>query len=174
MPSFLPSVSLHHLTTASRDTRCFVTSANGPEKSLSAGMRYSVSAAAAGVPAATLIRAARPIANPCHNVLIGCPPGEDVASPRASSQPSLATLVVLHVLEALAVPRQAHAEIELLDVLVVAQLTARAGQHDPAVLHHVPVIGDAQRHVGVLLDHEEGDPLLLPQSLDQLEDLGHD
>ena len=52
------------------------------------------------------------------------------------------------------------AEVELLHVLVGPELFRLAVEHDTAVLHDVPVVRDAERQVGVLLDQEEGGPLL--------------
>src|SRR5450756_2560851 len=62
-----------------------------------------------------------------------------------------------HVLEALAVHRHAHAEVEFLDVLVLAQLGPGPVQHYTSIFHHVAVISNRQRHVGVLLDDKERD-----------------
>src|SRR5450756_2560849 len=72
------------------------------------------------------------------------------------------------------VPRNAHAEVEFLDVLVLAQLGPGPVQNYASVFHHVAVVGDRQRHVGVLLDDKERDAFLLPQALDQFENLGND
>src|SRR5690606_1792855 len=73
----------------------------------------------------------------------------------ASSKPAFAALVALYITEALAV-RAAHAEVELLHILVLAQALGLAVHHDAAVLQDVAVVGVAQRHVGVLLGQEEG------------------
>src|SRR5262245_52564637 len=49
------------------------------------------------------------------------------------------------------------AEVELLDLTVIAQPPAIALQHDAAVFQHVAVIGDGKCHRGVLLDDDDGD-----------------
>src|ERR1700676_5386714 len=62
------------------------------------------------------------------------------------------------------------AEIGLLDHLVVAQALGGAVQYHLAGLQDIPVVGDGERHVGVLLHHEDGGALLV-DGLDQVEDL---
>ena len=69
---------------------------------------------------------------------------------RRSRQPTLAPLVMLHVAERLALAL-GDAEVELLDVLVLAQRLGLAVHHDAAVLQDVAVAGILERHVGVLL-----------------------
>src|SRR5262249_39574135 len=76
-------------------------------------------------------------------------------------QPAFTALVVLHVTVRLASADLGQPEVELLDVGVVPQRRRRALQHDPAVLHHVAVVGDGQRQGRVLL-HEQHRELLLP------------
>src|SRR6476620_7234541 len=88
----------------------------------------------------------------------------------ASSQPALAPLVGLHVAEALALGA-ADAEVELLDVLVLAQRLGVAVHHDAAVLQDVAVSGVAQRHVGVLFGQQEAHLLLGIDVAHDLEDL---
>src|SRR3954462_10596588 len=73
-----------------------------------------------------------------------------------SSQPSLAPLEALQILETLALVAGA-AEVEFLDVLVVAQLVGGAVEHDLALLHDVAVACDRQRRARVLLHQENGD-----------------
>src|SRR6185369_720855 len=48
-----------------------------------------------------------------------------------------------------------HAEVELLDVVLLAQPLAGVFHDDAAVLEDVAVVGDIERHVGVLLDQEQ-------------------
>src|SRR4029453_4011655 len=92
---------------------------------------------------------------------------------RASREPPLATLVVLHVAVALPLSDAGQSEVELLDVLVLADRLHVAVQHDPAVLHHVHVLGEAQRHVGVLLGEQHRDLFLAVEPAHDLEDLLH-
>src|SRR5262245_1012777 len=47
------------------------------------------------------------------------------------------------------------AEIELADVLVREQARRWAVEHDPAVLHHVGVVGGVERDLRVLLDEQD-------------------
>src|SRR6266550_9009047 len=77
-----------------------------------------------------------------------------------SLQPPLAPAVVLDVAERTAA-FAADAEIEFLDVLVLAQRGGVAVEHDAAVLQDVAVMGKAQRHVGVLLGQQDRDLLAL-------------
>lgn len=63
------------------------------------------------------------------------------------------------------------AEIELLDVGVLAHLGGGAFENDAAVLHDVAVLGDGERHFGVLLDEQDSEVLLGHQLLHDLEDL---
>src|SRR6266540_5309389 len=62
----------------------------------------------------------------------------------ASGQPALATSVVLHLSVALALPEFGQAQVEFLDVLVVAQFAGLTLEDDPAAVHEVAVVGDAQ------------------------------
>src|SRR5690606_14341780 len=170
-PSSLPLVSLHHLSTVLREVNRLLRSANGPALSTRVGIVYAVCAQAA-VAASMLVDAARAM----QNAFMSEPPCGflPATGTHRSAKPALATFVVLNVPKALALPRQAHAEVECLDVLVLAHLGAGAFEHDAPVLEHVAVVGDGQRHLGVLLDDEEGQPLLVAQALDQREDLGDD
>ena len=64
-----------------------------------------------------------------------------------------------------------HAEVELLDVVLLAQPRAGVFHHDAAVLEHVAVVGDVERHVGVLLDQQDGRAALAVDAHHDLEDL---
>src|SRR5512138_871253 len=88
------------------------------------------------------------------------------------SKPALAALVELEVL----VARLAHAaaEVELLHVLVRAQLVRLAVEDDAAALHDVAVVGDAEGEVRVLLDEQEARLLLAVHAHDDVEDLAHE
>src|SRR6266542_2536546 len=88
-----------------------------------------------------------------------------------SRQPALAALVVLHVAVALALAHAGQPQVELLDVLVVADGLPVAVQHDAAVLHDVGVLGDPQRHRGVLFSQQDRHVLLAVQPAHDLEDL---
>src|SRR4051812_44727358 len=79
-----------------------------------------------------------------------------MTSGRASSQPPLPALETLQVLETLALIAGA-AEIEFLDVLIVAQLVGAAVEHDLPLFHDVAVACHRQRGAGVLLDQQDGD-----------------
>src|SRR5438105_15270103 len=68
-------------------------------------------------------------------------------------------------------PGLLHAEVELLDVLLVAQAGARVFHHDAAVLQYVAVVGGVERHVGVLLHQQDGGAALAIDAHDDLEDL---
>src|ERR1700733_1912029 len=54
-------------------------------------------------------------------------------------------------------------EIGFLDFTTAAQLRGRAFEHDPTALQDVAVIGDRERHVGVLLHQKNGDAEFLAQ-----------
>ena len=74
-------------------------------------------------------------------------------------------------------PPAAHArldaEIEFLDVLVLQQALAGIVHHDAADFEHVAVVGGLERHVGVLLDEQDGDAALAVDAADDVEDLLH-
>ena len=98
----------------------------------------------------------------------------DVAKLEAAAQPYQRRLppVLLDVAVA-ALPFAAEAEVELADVRMPAQLVRGAGEHDAAVLQHVGVVGDIERHRGVLLDQQYRHPELAAdhlQASDQLLD----
>src|SRR4249920_1303731 len=73
----------------------------------------------------------------------------------ASAIPAAAAAVLLHVAVAAAPLAAACPEIELAHVLVRAQPLRRAVEHDAAVLDHVGVVGEIERHVRVLLDDQQ-------------------
>src|SRR5262249_26763624 len=91
-----------------------------------------------------------------------------------SECPAFSALVELQVLEALAPAGLAEPEIEFADIVVAAQRVGRALEDDPAVLHHVAVVGDAQGDLGVLLDQEERRPALDVDLADDVEDLAQE
>src|SRR5436190_11270913 len=64
-----------------------------------------------------------------------------------------------------------HAEIELLDVVLLAQPRAGVLHDDAAVLEDVAVVGDVERHVGVLLDQQQRRAAVAVDAHDDLEDL---
>src|SRR5258708_28112941 len=72
-------------------------------------------------------------------------------------EPALAPAVVLDVAERTAT-LAADAEVEFLHVLVLAQARGLPVEHDAAVLQDVAVMGEAQRHVGVLLREQARHP----------------
>src|SRR5919198_5744090 len=90
-----------------------------------------------------------------------------------SERPPLSPLVELHVLEALAAAGLAEPQVELAHVVVAAQLDGRPVEDDPAVLHDVAVVRDAQGHLGVLLDEQERRPPLFVNLTNDVEDLAH-
>src|SRR5450432_1717350 len=70
-----------------------------------------------------------------------------ISSP--SGEPALAALVALHVAVALALARsRPGAEVELANVLVLAQRRGRTVHDDPPAFQDVAVVRVAQRHVG--------------------------
>src|SRR5258708_17149063 len=82
-------------------------------------------------------------------------------SSASSAIPSPAAAILLHVA---VVPALAAlgAEIEFLDVGMAAQALGGAVEHDPAVLHHISVVGDFQRYGRALLHDQDGDAQLAP------------
>src|SRR2546421_11091748 len=72
-------------------------------------------------------------------------PSVRLIRPSRSAQPAFTALVVLHLAIGLARAHLGEAQVELLDVGVVAQAGGGALQHDAAVFHHVAVVGDGQR-----------------------------
>src|SRR6266568_796250 len=67
-----------------------------------------------------------------------------------------------------------HAEIELLDVVLLEQAVAGVLHDDAADLQDVAVVGHVQRHVGVLLHEEDGHPPLAVDPDDDIENLLHE
>src|SRR5262245_51772333 len=68
-----------------------------------------------------------------------CAVGRGAKPPSELGKPSLPAAVVLHVAVALALPHARQAQVELLDVLVVADRPRVAVEHDATGLHHVAV-----------------------------------
>src|SRR5690606_16575812 len=62
-----------------------------------------------------------------------------------------------------------HAEVELLDVVLLAQAVATVVHHDAAALEHVAVVGHVEGHVGVLLHQQDGGAALAVDADDDLE-----
>src|SRR5579864_5059718 len=60
------------------------------------------------------------------------------------------------------------AQISLLHHLIVAEALGAAGEHHFAGLQYIAVGGDRERHVGVLLHHENGGALTVDR-LDEIE-----
>src|SRR5712692_3842433 len=102
------------------------------------------------------------------------PPKRSVSHSIASSAiPPPAAAILLHV--AVAPPFTAvMAEVELLDVRVAAQALGGAVEHDPAVLHHVAVVGDFERHRRALLDDQDGDAELAPDFAEAMQQILND
>src|SRR5436305_3097011 len=90
------------------------------------------------------------------------PKCNDSASTSSSAIPSPGAAILLD--SAIAAPFRAAglAEIELLDVAVLAQSRAVAIEHDTAVLQHVAVVGDREGRSRALLDDHDGDAELVP------------
>jgi hypothetical protein len=63
-----------------------------------------------------------------------------------------------------------HAEVELLDVVLLAQVGAGVFHHDAAVFQHIAVVGGVERHVGVLLHQQDGGAALAVDAHHDLED----
>src|SRR5829696_5663052 len=90
-----------------------------------------------------------------------------------SAIPAPPPAVLLYVSVA-ALALAAEAQVELADIRVPAQFVGCARKHDAAVLQHVSVIGDIERHRGVLLDQQHGHAQIPPNHLQQLDELLHD
>src|SRR4051794_6071289 len=85
------------------------------------------------------------------------PPKRKVRASIASSAiPPPAAAIWLDVAVALALAALA-AEIEFLDVRVIAQPLGTAVEHDAAILHHIAVVGNLERDGRALLDDQDGD-----------------
>src|SRR5262245_36818252 len=80
------------------------------------------------------------------------------AAPRStpSAQPALTPAIMLDVPVALAMANAGETQVELLDVLVVADHGRVPVQDDPPALHHVGILGEAERHGRVLLREQHG------------------
>src|SRR5260370_38240663 len=105
---------------------------------------------------------------------VGCSPQRvSFLAGAISEHPALAALVELDLLEALPAAGLAEAQVELADVVVAPQLGGRTVEDDPAVLHDVAGVGDAEGDLAVLL-HEQDRRRPLPlDRLADLEDLLH-
>src|SRR5262245_33316809 len=93
------------------------------------------------------------------------PNASDRRSISSSAIPSPAAAILLDVAVAAALAAllaALAAEVEFLDVGMIAQALGRAVEHDAAVLHHIAVVGDLERHRGALLDDQDGDAELAP------------
>src|SRR6266850_7081059 len=64
-----------------------------------------------------------------------------------------------------------HAEVELLDVFLLAQPRASVLENDAAHFKDIPVVGGCQREVGVLLDQQDGGALLAIDARDDRKDV---
>src|SRR5215813_9132095 len=83
-------------------------------------------------------------------------------STSSSAIPPPAAAVLLHVAVAAALPAARLAEVELLDIGMIAQARAVAVEHDAAVLQDVAVIGDIECHRRTLLYQHHGDAEIAP------------
>src|ERR1041384_1014581 len=90
------------------------------------------------------------------------PKRNDNASTLSSAIPSPGAAILLDSAIAAAFRAAGLAEIELLDVAVLAQPRAVAVEHDAAVLQHVAVVRDRERGGGALLHDHDGDAELVP------------
>src|SRR5438067_6270456 len=93
--------------------------------------------------------------------------------PRSSSSaiPAARAVVLLDLPVAAASARAA--EIELRDIAVRAQPLRRTVEHDAAVLHHIAIVGNIERHAGVLFHEENRHAKLAPYCLQALHQLLH-
>ena len=94
-------------------------------------------------------------------------------------QPSMTRVACLHrhVFRLFPAAPPAHAlfllaEVELLDVLTFEQVVTRTIHDHAAHFHHVSALRHTQCRIRVLLDQQDGQPLLTIQAPDNLEDLG--
>src|SRR5262245_20032209 len=78
-------------------------------------------------------------------------------STSSSAIPPPAAAVLLDGAVAAALPLARLPKVELLDVTVALEARRVAVQHDPAVLQHVAVVGNLQRHGRALLHQHHGD-----------------
>src|SRR4029453_5631273 len=96
-------------------------------------------------------------------------PSSTVRPPKRSVRPSIPrsaipppTAAILLDVAVAASLAAGMAEIELLDIRMIAQPLGVPVEHDPAVLHHIAVVGDLERHGRALLDDQDGDAELAP------------
>src|SRR5205807_1320670 len=75
-----------------------------------------------------------------------------------SRQPPFAASIVLDVTVALPLPHAGESQVELLDVLVLADRPRVAVEDHAPALHDVAVLREPERHRGVLLGEQDGDP----------------
>src|SRR5512145_757037 len=78
-------------------------------------------------------------------------------SASSSAIPPPAAAVLLDIAVAAARPAAGLAQVELLDVGMVAQARTVAIEHDAAVLQHVAVVGDGEGNCSALLHQNHGD-----------------
>src|SRR5262249_12991071 len=83
------------------------------------------------------------------------------ASISSSAIPSPAAAILLDVAIASSLAALA-AEIEFLDIRVLAQALGGAVEYNAAVFHDIAVVGDVERHSGALLYDQNGDPEFTP------------
>ena len=68
---------------------------------------------------------------------------------------------MLHLAVAFAFSHRTETQVELLDILVIPQLLHRAVQNDPTVFHDIPMVGDIQGYLYILL-HEQNGKFIFP------------
>src|SRR2546421_4851721 len=90
-----------------------------------------------------------------------------------SRQPPFAASIVLDVTVALPLPHAGESQVELLDVLVLADRPRVAVEDHAPALHDVAVLREPERHRGILLGEQDGDPFLAVHAAHDLEDLVH-
>src|SRR5215471_21012856 len=100
-------------------------------------------------------------------------PGTTSMRAACSRQPALAAFIMLTFAERFALAL-GDAQVEFLDVLVLAQRRRLAVEHDATALQDIAVARVAQRHVGVLLGEQERHALVLIEAFDDPENLLHD
>src|SRR5262245_48660389 len=89
------------------------------------------------------------------------PPKRRLRSATSSSAiPPPAAAVLLDVAVAAACAAARLAQVEFLDVGMIAETRAVAVEHDAAVLQHVAVVGHVERNGRALLDQHDGEPEL--------------
>ncbi len=83
-----------------------------------------------------------------------------MAGQAALKHPALAAFVELEIFETLPTPSFTEPQIELTHVLIAPQHLSGTVQDDPAVLHDIAVMGDAEGDLGILLDQQTGRAVL--------------